>query len=353
MPVYNGECYLQESIDSVLSQTFTEFEFIIINDGSIDRSDEILKSYYDSRIRLIQNNSNIGVVATLNKGLSIARGELVARMDCDDVCMPERFKVQASFMDANPTVGICGSWVEVLNGAHKTTLKFPTAHEDIRAQLLFGNPIAHPTVMLRRSIFIDHGLWYDESERHAEDYGLWVRAQGATVLANIPQVLLRYRRHHGQVSNAERQEQQRVTESIRAAQLHALYPEVESAKVGDFFRLCAAFDEPHNFSGDTEMLQCWKSLIITLFIMNSERKIYDQQSLARSIELVWERLCRAKGIHSICNWRLYWQLLVFLAVSRSRTHYLRRWAGTLPVYLLYRIARRAALVAGLLPKVLL
>ena len=109
MPAYNAENYIREAIDSILAQTFRDFEFLIIDDGSTDHTVEIIRSYSDSRIRLYQNERNMGVAATLNRGLDLARGEYIARMDADDISLPERFAKQAAYMDAHPDVAVCGS----------------------------------------------------------------------------------------------------------------------------------------------------------------------------------------------------------------------------------------------------
>ncbi len=192
MPVYNGAKYLRESIASILNQTFTDFEFLIIDDGSTDQSVEIITSYNDSRIRLLRNQTNLKLIATLNMGLEYARGEYVARMDCEDISLPERLSKQVAFMEANPGVGVCGTWVEVFGTSHGF-IKHPTQSDEIKANLFFDNFLAHPTVMLRTSFFNKFGLRYDPEHLHAEDYGLWVKCSFLFPVANIPEVLLQYR----------------------------------------------------------------------------------------------------------------------------------------------------------------
>ena len=116
MPVYNGEKYLKEAITSILLQTFDDFEFLIINDGSSDASVDIIQSFRDPRIRLVHNDTNIGLIATLNKGLKLAHGKYVARMDQDDISLPRRLEKQTYFMDNNPDVGVCGTWIKLFMG---------------------------------------------------------------------------------------------------------------------------------------------------------------------------------------------------------------------------------------------
>lgn len=193
MPVYNGALYLREAMDSILGQTFTDLEFLIINDGSTDNSVAIIHSYSDHRIRLVHNGSNLGLIASLNKGLGFARGEFIARMDADDISRPERLARQVCFMDANPLVGVCGSWVQYLSKDDKNVWKLPKRSEDIRCWQFHTVGVAHPSVIMRRQLFIEKGLLYDPQFRHIEDYELWGRAIRHMDFANIQEVLLDYR----------------------------------------------------------------------------------------------------------------------------------------------------------------
>ena len=124
MPAYNAEKYINEAIDSILAQTFTDFEFIIIDDGSTDSTCAIVESYSDSRIRFFKNEHNLGVAATLNRGLDLARGEYIARMDADDISLPTRFEKQAAYMDSHPDVVVCGTGVECFGARHETRFFF-------------------------------------------------------------------------------------------------------------------------------------------------------------------------------------------------------------------------------------
>lgn len=191
MPVYNAEAYLREAMDSILAQTFTNFEFLIIDDGSTDGSAGIVRSYADRRIRLVQNERNLRLAATLNRGLGLARGEYVARMDADDISLPERLARQVAFMDAHPTVGISGTWAAAF-GEARFSMPNPTDSERIRAKLLFDSALVHPVVILRPALLARHGLAYRDLYP-IDDYDLWQRAARAFPLANLPETLLRYR----------------------------------------------------------------------------------------------------------------------------------------------------------------
>ena len=193
MSVYNGEKHLHEAIDSILNQTCKDFEFLIINDGSTDRTAHILQNYNDPRIKIINNEENMGLVKSLNKGLSMARGEYIARMDADDISLPERIAKQVQYMDEHPEVGILGTWIEcIAENVINQNRYFPSTPGFTGWTLFFDNCIAHPTVMMRRNVIESLGF-YRSKFLHSEDYDLWTRANGVTQLTNLPHALLRYR----------------------------------------------------------------------------------------------------------------------------------------------------------------
>jgi len=198
MPVYNGEKYLKEAIESILNQTFSDFEFLIINDGSTDQSVNIIESYDDPRIRLIHNKQNLGLIDTLNKGMDICTGKYIARMDADDISLPERIEKQFDFMEKNQNVSVCGTLFQVF-GNHNYVPNHPEKHELLKAYFIFGCYIGHPTVMIRKNILNQYNLRYDKCFKHAEDYELWTRIIKYSQFANIQKVLLHYRSHDNQV----------------------------------------------------------------------------------------------------------------------------------------------------------
>lgn len=193
MSVYNCEKYLKYAVDSILNQTYKDFEFIIINDGSTDKSREILESYKDDRIKLF-NNKNKGLTKSLNEAIGYSKGEYIARIDADDIALPERFEKQVKFLDSNPEIVMCGTWADFINEDGEILREFrrPVTDRDIKREIVFHNPFIHPSVMMRKSVFDKIGL-YDESFRHAQDYELWTRIVTKFKTANIPEKLLRYR----------------------------------------------------------------------------------------------------------------------------------------------------------------
>jgi glycosyltransferase involved in cell wall biosynthesis len=202
LAVYNGGKYMKEAIDSILFQTFGNFEFIIINDGSQDSTAEIIFSYSDPRIIYIENETNKGLIYSLNRGLSVCKGKYVARMDADDIALPQRLQVQYDYMEAHPEVGICGSSVEAFfNTKEKSViLRFPQTDQLIKVFTFFQPPFSHPTVMMRREMLVKYNLSYPEKFLHAEDYALWVELLKYTKAYNIPRILLRYRIHEESVT---------------------------------------------------------------------------------------------------------------------------------------------------------
>ncbi len=199
MPVYNAERYLALAVESILGQSFNDYEFIIIDDFSIDNSYQILQDYArrDQRIRLFRNGRNQKLPKTLNFGINRALGKYIVRMDADDISLPERLAKQVEFMESHPEIGVCGTWYNVFNDDMGQLLHYeqkPITHEMILIYLnLLENPIGHPTVIIRREVL--GNLYYPESlVNNAEDYGLWLMlSQYGVKFANLPVYTLNYR----------------------------------------------------------------------------------------------------------------------------------------------------------------
>lgn len=199
VPIYNCEQFIGEAVSSVLSQTYEDFELLIIDDCSTDNSLKIVKDFVDSRIIIIQKEKNTGYTDSLNYGISIANGEYIARMDGDDICLPKRFEKQVAFLDNNPSVILCGTSIQII-GSNKI-IRHPSKHEDIVIKLCFGNSFCHPSVMGRKEMFLEN--MYDKNFEPAEDYELWTRLAAKEELANLDEVLLFYRVHKNQISNTQ------------------------------------------------------------------------------------------------------------------------------------------------------
>ncbi len=225
MPAYNAASYVGEAIASILAQTFADFELIIVDDGSTDTTDEVIRSFRDLRIRHL-TQTNQGISAALNNGIAQARGELIARMDADDVSLPERFAKQVAFLRNNKSIGLVGTWATIMSetGAPVGALEHPTDDERIRYALLFDTPFVHPSMMMRRELFAIVG-GYDGAPSIFEDFNLWSRMVPHTRGANIPEHLLRYRLVGTSLSHIGNARSERVLEQ-RRRNLRIIFPAV-------------------------------------------------------------------------------------------------------------------------------
>lgn len=211
MPVFNAGLYLKEAIDSILCQTYRDFEFLIINDGSTDTSLEIIQSYCDDRIRLLSNETNLQLIRTLNIGIENALGEYIVRMDADDISFPDRIEKQVNFLEAHPNIAACGSWIEMFTENHSFNYKPLTDPDRIKAAFIFRTEIMHPSVTIRKSVIINNLLRFDPGFVNAEDYELFLRISFIAPLANIGEVLLKYRQNDKGITHlADKDEEKRV-----------------------------------------------------------------------------------------------------------------------------------------------
>ncbi len=203
MSVYNGERFLREAVESILNQTFRDFEFIIIDDGSNDTSASMLDFYQrkDLRVR-VYHQKNKGLVESLNRGCGFARGKYIARMDVDDIAIRNRLMWQVDFMEKHPEIGVVGGAIEVVNTTGKSlvTHRYPINNREIQQALVRGDcPLVHPAILMRKEVFVSVG-GYRKFVVDAEDYDLWLRIADRSQLANLEMVVLKYRRHPHQIS---------------------------------------------------------------------------------------------------------------------------------------------------------
>jgi glycosyltransferase involved in cell wall biosynthesis len=214
LPVYNAEKFVAEAIYSILNQSIENFELIIINDGSKDGTIHILEQFKrsDERVILV-SRENRGLVESLNEGISISRGKWIARMDADDISLPNRFERQLQWLDQT-SADICGSWVRLFGTSKSHILKHPQTDAAIKMEILFGTPFAHPAVMMKTDLVKQ--LRYDKAWEKCEDYDLWERAARAGwKMTNVPEILLLYRQHSSQISSSAFAYQQLLTQKIR------------------------------------------------------------------------------------------------------------------------------------------
>lgn len=222
MAVYNAEDYLADAIDSILNQTFTDFELVIVNDGSTDGSKKILESYKDRRVSVI-NQKNKGPVAARNTAIQHSRGAFIAVMDSDDISLPTRLQKEVSMMQANPSLGAVGSNYIGFNeqGVQWTTNVF-THPDDLKACMVLCNQFGHASVMFRRSVLDQVGLYSSESGGMVEDYDLLIRVSHVAELANIPEPLLMWRKRAESITHSKLNKQIEDTFTIRDREFQRL-----------------------------------------------------------------------------------------------------------------------------------
>ncbi len=286
MPVYNAVKFLRDAVDSILKQSFSDFEFLIIDDGSTDGSQSIIHSYDDSRIRLVQNEENLGVAATLNRGLDLAHGEYIARMDADDISMPHRLEKQIHFMEKNPEVGVSGTWIRLFGDQPRVVDRCPVGASVVKAYLLFDNPMFHPSVILRRALIEKHGLRYDPLFKRTEDFELWSRASEFFAMDNLPEVLLCFRVHGSSVTSTTQDVMTQQTEKILVRSLERVGIEPTSEEL----KFHHVVGRGRRLTSRQEMDRA-ESWLLKLQIKNREVSLYDEKALSKAIGMIWFRLC--------------------------------------------------------------
>lgn len=282
MPVYNGENYIKDAIDSILGQDLKDFEFIVVDDGSTDRSRKILMMYSDDRLKVIANEVNRGVEYSRNIAIANAVGEYVALLDCDDIALIDRLSHQAAFLDARRDIGMVGSWVEVMNCDGVSTgevWKLSAAPEEIPLILLFHNYFTHSSVMIRRNILSN--LRY-RPFAGATDYDLWIRIAGKHKVWNIQKVLVRYRIHENSMSERNVESMEFNVRRVLFEYLKELGVEASEEEM-DLHRQLGTY----NFDLDLEMLGRADMWLQKLCEANLRTHLYDAQQFTAFIGKKW------------------------------------------------------------------
>ncbi|AUC80644.1 glycosyltransferase family A protein [Lacinutrix sp. Bg11-31] len=219
MPVYNGDKFIAESIDSVLNQTFSNFKLLILNDNSQDQTAKILENYKlkDSRIAVITKSKNVGPATLRNEGITLAETEFIALLDADDIALPTRFEKQLSFLKSNPDYGVCGTWFTFFGDKENKVIKHEETHDRLKIQMLSNCCIGNPTIMFKKSHLGD--LRFENKYVPAEDYGLWSQLIAKTKFYNIQESLLQYRWHPNNISQTKAENLKKSEFIIKKKQL--------------------------------------------------------------------------------------------------------------------------------------
>lgn len=239
MPCYNSERYIEDSISSMLLQSFADFEMIIVNDGSIDNTTRIVENFKDSRIISIQNTTNSGNYFARNLGMCRARGKYICIMDSDDISLESRLEVQYNYLEDHPKVGLIGCNADIIDedGFTIGSMKNPENGKELEIGLLANNRLIHPTLFFRRSLIQKYDLFYDTRYNFASDYDFTIRCSRLLRIGNLPNSLIKYRRHSAQISTARKSEQSKYADLIRIGQLERFGIEYSESEKNIHLRL--------------------------------------------------------------------------------------------------------------------
>lgn len=322
MAVHNGLPYLHEAVGSILSQTYGGFEFVVVDDASTDGSGEMVHSLDDGRLRVITNKKQLGLSRSLNKGLAAANGKYVARMDHDDISLPQRLAFQLRYMERHSEIDVLGTWARTIGLRPEQTWRYPTGDAEIKAEMLFNSTLVHSSVMLRRRSFAKLGLRYDPKIDRAQDYEFWTRAIEQLRFANLGKVLQRYRIHRAQVGKLEGRQQRTVAAQVRLRQLETLGLHPSTAQFQLHNRI-SQWEFPNSRAGLWEV----ESWLLTLRAANQESKSYSLIIFDRVLERRWWVACRRMastlGGHA---WDFYTASVLSKAGSRSYADKAVFWA---------------------------
>lgn len=305
IPVYNRERYLAEAIDSVLAQTFADFELLIVDDGSQDRTVEIAKSYRDPRIRIVQHERNQGVAAARNTGVTQARGTYVAFQDSDDIAYPDRLARQVAFLDSHPDYAAVGAWIDWMGEDGRPLGKAKrkaTDTEDIAAQSLFRAGLENTTAMVRRTELARYP--YDERFAVSEDFDLWTRIAADHKLAGLPRVLVRRRVHDRQTTRVQSARAQAARSDIVARQLRSLGVAFTADDVERHLLLRSM--RKQGFRPDRKYLDWAEGWLGKLRAANAGGRHFPEPAFSQIIGTLWLKACwHAAGTVGWRAWRRF------------------------------------------------
>jgi glycosyltransferase involved in cell wall biosynthesis len=286
LPCYNAEAYIAASVQSILNQTHTNIELIVIDDASTDQTVPVIRNIADNRLQLIEKPANTGYTDSLNMGLSLARGTYIARMDADDISEPTRLAKQVAYFETHPEVVLCGCWITLI--PQQTVFTYPVEHFSIVEELFSRNSFAHPSVMFRKSIVDQHTLRYDRTFEPTEDYELWTRMMMLGEVYNIPEPLLEYRTHGQQISNYKStlQKQNRMRTRLQLLQKLTEKPLPDEL-------LEEHFDNTEPAIKRLEALSHKLSTFNELLAANISMRIYPAQAFTNYVQTMHQNMCRS------------------------------------------------------------
>lgn len=281
MPNYNTPIeMLERAVNSILEQTYRNFEFIIVDDCSTDESYDYLKTLDDSRIKLIRNDHNMGVTKTLNIAMTYANGEYIARMDSDDISLPNRLERQLAFMEVNPQVVVCGTYAREIGDKNRIRHREIPSQNIYQCGVLFGNiyGLIHPTAFFRGVVLKENNITYDENITTAQDYAMWAKCCRYGEVANIDEELFLYRIHENQISSKKRETQVKCTIYTLKNELSKIIPNITDREVEQHYQYCISY----------EVNSGMKKWLKRIIVANKEMKYVDPSSLTNFVESFWK-----------------------------------------------------------------
>jgi glycosyltransferase involved in cell wall biosynthesis len=331
MPVHNGAAHVLDAARSILDQTFADFELLVVDDASTDGTGAILQGLSDPRVRVVRNADRMRLPATLNRGMALARGRLIARMDADDIARPGRLACQSDFLRRHPEIGLCGGRARHIGLRRGVVFRPPLSHAEVLSYTLFDSPFVHPTVIWRREAFERHRLRFDADYVTAQDYELWSRAVRLLPAANVDRILLDYRVHSlGTSATAERDQDARAAQ-VAARELAALGVPGDHESVQFHRRLGRGRCFPIRGRADLSRAERWLG---TLLAANTRERRYPEPAFRRTVAGVWYSACYHAGALG------FWTLRRYLSSPhrRAASANAKEWAG-----LVLAAARRRSL----------
>jgi glycosyltransferase involved in cell wall biosynthesis len=325
IPVYNRAQHVAAAIKSILAQSFTDFELLLIDDGSTDESVAVLKSYQDPRIRVVCNERNLGIPHTRNRALALARGEYVAMLDSDDTAVAHRLARQVQFLDRYPDYAVIGSWVGVIDDTHRSVRHIgilPVAAEEVRARLLFHCSLSQSSIMARTAIL--RAYRYSEDYVVCSDFDLWVRLARHYRLANLPEFLVTRRLHASRVTAGQAFVVKQKKSAIFRAQLAELGVPFNDSDIERHFLLLRLKNSA--LAAEPAYLDWADMWLQTLQAANARLACYPDPVFRRVLGEIWLAACwQVAACQGSPTWRHFWQSPLRRALWPSVRTYVQLW----------------------------
>ncbi|SFL47026.1 Glycosyl transferase family 2 [Desulfomicrobium norvegicum] len=306
MPVYNGEKYIAQAINSVLTQSFRDFELLVFDDGSTDKSAEIIASYRDRRVRYLAHPINLGLSEARNRAIEASSGEYLAWLDSDDVSLSQRLLRQVALLDGQANLGLCGTWVRTLGLRQEQVWKYPVDPVFVRGRMLFDNPIATSAVMLRRSCLAAANLRFNTNFTLAEDYELWERISRKYEVCNISEVHTLYRIHANQITTIKSNHQLAAVWAIQTRLLQQLQVEPTAAEKALHLDIGVGW----HFLADKERLEFTEAWLVKLAAANDSLQVFPKDGFRCVLAERWLLANFAALRSEQTSWRRYGKSLL-------------------------------------------